>query len=114
MIAFSAAVPYNLKKNGMQAADSEAKKAQRHAVFAASFFHQSVNVANSNLQQSSEPSGQSLPLSWQSAEYVKRTFIYTIVSGVECPLLRNSDVAHDLAVPAKVLDALCRAAKAQS
>ena len=36
----------------MQAADSEAKGAQRHAVLAANFLHRSVNVINSNLQQS--------------------------------------------------------------
>ena len=52
VIAFSAAVPYNRKANGMQAADSEAKGAQRHAVLAANFLHRSVNVINSNLQQS--------------------------------------------------------------
>ena len=55
----------------MQAADSEAKGAQRHAVLAANFFHRSVNGINRNLQQSSEPSEQRLSLSWQSAEYVK-------------------------------------------
>jgi len=60
-----------LKENGMQAADSEAKGAQRHAVLAANFFHRSVNGINRNLQQSSEPSEQRLSLSWQSAEYVK-------------------------------------------
>ena len=37
VIAFSAAVPYNRKANGMQAANSEAKGAQRHAVLAANF-----------------------------------------------------------------------------
>ena len=52
VIAFSAAVPYNRKENGMQAANSEAKGAQRHAVLAANFLHRSVNVINSNLQQS--------------------------------------------------------------
>lgn len=52
VIAFSAAVPYNRKENGMQAANSEAKGAQRHAVLAANFLHWSVNVINSNLQQS--------------------------------------------------------------
>ena len=52
MIAFSAAVPYNRKANGMQAANSEAKGAQRHAVLAANFLHWSVNVINSSLQQS--------------------------------------------------------------
>ena len=36
----------------MQAADSEAKGAQRHAVLAANFLHWSVNVINSSLQQS--------------------------------------------------------------
>ena len=36
----------------MQAANSEAKGAQRHAVLAANFLHRSVNVINSNLQQS--------------------------------------------------------------
>ena len=51
-IAFSAAVPYNRKENGMQAANSEAKGVQRHAVLAANFLHRSVNVINSNLQQS--------------------------------------------------------------
>ena len=52
VIAFSAAVPYNRKENGMQAANSEAKGAQRHAVLAANFLHWSVNVINSSLQQS--------------------------------------------------------------
>ena len=52
VIAFSAAVPYNRKANGMQAANSEAKGAQRHAVLAANFLHWSVNVINSSLQQS--------------------------------------------------------------
>ena len=52
VIAFSAAVPYNRKENGMQAANSEAKGAQRHAVLAANFLHRSVNVINSSLQQS--------------------------------------------------------------
>ena len=52
VIAFSAAVPYNRKENGMQAANSEARGAQRHAVLAANFLHWSVNVINSNLQQS--------------------------------------------------------------
>ena len=33
----------------MQAANSEAKGAQRHAVLAANFLHRSVNVINSNL-----------------------------------------------------------------
>lgn len=33
----------------MQAANSEAKGAQRHAVLAANFLHWSVNVINSNL-----------------------------------------------------------------
>ena len=37
VIAFSAAAPYNRKENGMQAANSEAKGAQRHAVLAANF-----------------------------------------------------------------------------
>ena len=55
----------------MQAASSEAKGAQRHAALASNFLHWSVNVINSNLQQSSEPSEQRLSLSWQSAEYVK-------------------------------------------
>ncbi len=36
----------------MQAANSEAKGAQRHAVLAANFLHRSVNVINSSLQQS--------------------------------------------------------------
>ena len=36
------------------------------------------------------------------------------MSGAECPLSRNSDEDHDLVAPSKVLDALCRAAKAQS
>ena len=36
----------------MQAANSEAKGAQRHAVLAANFLHWSVNVINSSLQQS--------------------------------------------------------------
>ena len=36
----------------MQAANSDAKGAQRHAVLAANFLHRSVNVINSNLQQS--------------------------------------------------------------
>ena len=36
----------------MQAADSEAKVAQRHAVLTANFLHWSVNAINSNLQQS--------------------------------------------------------------
>ena len=36
------------------------------------------------------------------------------MSGAECPLSRNSDEDHDLASPSKALDALCRAAKAQS
>ena len=52
VIAFSAAVPYNRKANGMQAANSEARGAQRHAVLAANFLHWSVNVINSSLQQS--------------------------------------------------------------
>ena len=52
VIAFSAAVPYNRKENGVQAANSEAKGTQRHAVLAANFLHRSVNVINSNLQQS--------------------------------------------------------------
>ena len=52
VIAFSAAVPYNRKENGMQAANSEARGAQRHAVLAANFLHWSVNVINSSLQQS--------------------------------------------------------------
>ena len=52
VIAFSAAVPYNRKENGMQAANSEAKGTQRHAVLAANFLHWSVNVINSSLQQS--------------------------------------------------------------
>ena len=52
VIAFSAAVPYNRKESGMQAANSEAKGAQRYAVLAANFLHRSVNVINSNLQQS--------------------------------------------------------------
>ena len=52
VIAFSAAVPYNRKENGMQAANSEAKGAQRHAVLAANFLHWSANVINSSLQQS--------------------------------------------------------------
>ena len=52
VIAFSAAVPYNRKENGVQAANSEAKGAQRHAVLAANFLHWSVNVINSSLQQS--------------------------------------------------------------
>ena len=60
VIAFSAAVPYNRKANGMQAANSEAKGAQRHAVLAANFEE------------------------------------------------------HALASPSKALEALCRAAKAQS
>ena len=60
VIAFSAAVPYNRKENGMQAANSEAKGTQRHAVLAANFEE------------------------------------------------------HALAASSKVLDALCRAAKAQS
>ena len=55
----------------MQAANSEAKGAQRYAVLAANFFHRRVNGINRNLQQSSEPSEQRLSLSWQSAEYVK-------------------------------------------
>ena len=55
----------------MQAADSEAKGAQRYAVLAANFLPRSVNGINRNLQQSSEPSEQRLSLSWQSAEYVK-------------------------------------------
>ncbi len=49
VIAFSAAVPYNRKANGMQAANSEAKGAQRHAVLAANFLHWSANVINSSL-----------------------------------------------------------------
>lgn len=36
----------------MQAANSEAKGAQRHTVLAANFLHWSVNVINSSLQQS--------------------------------------------------------------
>ena len=52
VIAFSAAVPYNRKENGVQAANSEAKGTQRHAVLAANFLHWSVNVINSSLQQS--------------------------------------------------------------
>ena len=36
----------------MQAANSEAKGAQRHAVLAANFLHWGVNVINSSLQQS--------------------------------------------------------------
>ena len=36
----------------MQAANSEAKGAQRHAVLAANFLHWSVNVIHSSLQQS--------------------------------------------------------------
>ena len=66
MIAFSAAVPYNRKENGMQAASSEAKGAQRHAVLAANFLHRSVNGINSSL-----------------------TFIPAIVSGVALQITRK-------------------------
>ena len=65
-IAFSAAVPYNRKENGMQAANSEAKGVQRHAVLAANFLHRSVNGINSSL-----------------------TFIPAIVSGVALQITRK-------------------------
>ena len=118
----------------MQAADSEAKGAQRHSVLTANFLHWSVNAINSNLQQSNVYTCDRV---WSCPQITRKRHmgragtrfavlllllvkaLYGMpdsadrntcgicMSGAECPLLRNSDEEHDLVAPSKVLDALC-------